>query len=55
MDDQKMLVVTNVPTPGGKGEGGLRTDSKVSHLVIRDTVTKIRGLEGGICLESYKV
>lgn len=50
MDDQKMLMVTNVLIPGGKGEGGLRTASKVSHLVIRDTVTKIRGLEGEIHL-----
>ena len=52
MDAQKMLVVINMPIPGREGEGGLRTDPYVSHLVIRDTVTKIRGLEGGICLWS---
>ena len=32
MDDHKMLVATNMATPGGEGEEGLKTDSRVSHL-----------------------
>lgn len=28
----RMLVATDMPTPGGKGEGGIKTVSKVSHL-----------------------